>query len=55
MPRRRGRRSRDEQVEAVIPLIRADIWTLKEQKILADAIGVAESRLAARHHLAADS
>lgn len=37
---RRGRRSHDEQVEAVITLIRADIWTLKDHKAFADAIGV---------------
>ncbi len=40
MPGRRGRRSHDEQVEAVIPLIRADIWTLKDHKTFAEAIGV---------------
>ena len=35
-----GRRSHDDYVEAVIALIRADIWTLKDQKTFADAGGV---------------
>lgn len=40
MPGHRGRRSLDEQLESVIPLIRAEIWILKDQRAFADAIGV---------------
>jgi hypothetical protein len=40
MAGRRGRRSHDDYVESIIALIRADIWTLKDQKAFADAIGV---------------
>jgi hypothetical protein len=37
---RRGRRSHDDYLEAIIALIRADVWTLKEQTALGDALGV---------------
>lgn len=40
MAHRRGRRSHDEYVEAVIALLRADIWTLKDQKAFAEYPGV---------------
>jgi hypothetical protein len=40
MPGRRGRRSHDDYVESVVALVRADIWTLKDQKTFADAAGV---------------
>ena len=40
MIHRRGRRSHDDYVESIIALIRADIWTLKDQKTFADAVGV---------------
>ena len=38
VPRHRGRRSHNEQVEAVVPLIRADIWTLKDQHTFDDTL-----------------
>jgi hypothetical protein len=37
---RRGRRSHDDYLEAIIALVRADVWTLKEQETFADALGV---------------
>ena len=40
MPGRRGRRSHDDYVESVVALVRADIWTLKDQKTFVDATGV---------------
>jgi hypothetical protein len=40
MPGRRGRRSQDDYVEAIVALVRADIWTLKVQKAFADVAGV---------------
>jgi hypothetical protein len=40
MPGRRGRRSHDDYVESVVGLVRADIWTLKDQRAFADAAGV---------------
>jgi hypothetical protein len=40
LAQRRGRRSHDDYMELAIALIRADIWTLKDQKTFADAIGV---------------
>jgi hypothetical protein len=40
MPYRTGRRSHDDYLEAIIALLRADLWTLKDQKTFADALGV---------------
>jgi hypothetical protein len=40
MSGRRGRRSHDDYVESVVALVRADIWTLKDQKAFAEAAGV---------------
>src|SRR5260221_13510521 len=40
MAQRRGRRSHDDYVEAVVPLIRADVWKLKDQKAFAEYPGV---------------
>ena len=40
MAGRRGRRSHDDYVESIITLIRADIWTLKDQKAFADHMEV---------------
>src|SRR5260370_38141911 len=39
MAQRRGRRSHDDYVEAVVPLIRADVWKLKDQKAFAEYPG----------------
>jgi hypothetical protein len=40
MAGRRGRRSQDDYLESIIALIRADVWTLKDQKAFADSVGV---------------
>jgi hypothetical protein len=40
MAQRRGRRSHDDYVEAVVPLIREDVWKLKDQKAFAEYPGV---------------
>jgi hypothetical protein len=40
MTGRRGRRSREDYVEVVIPLVRADIWRLKDERTFAEHAGV---------------
>jgi hypothetical protein len=36
MTSRRGRRSREDVVEALLPLLRADLWRLKDERLLAE-------------------
>lgn len=40
MAHRRGRRSWDDYVESVVPLIRADVWKLKDERIFAEYPGI---------------
>jgi hypothetical protein len=40
MAGRRGRRSRDDYIEAVVPLVRADMWRLKDELTFTDQPGV---------------
>src|SRR5258708_17484665 len=40
MAGRRGRRSRDDYLEAVVPLVRADMWRLKDELTFIDHPGV---------------
>jgi hypothetical protein len=39
MTNRRGRRSRQDAVEALLPLLRADVWRLKDERLLAEHPG----------------
>jgi hypothetical protein len=40
MTNRRGRRSREDMVEALLPLLRADLWRLKDKPLLAEQPGI---------------
>jgi hypothetical protein len=40
MTNRRGRRSRQDAVEELLPLLRADLWRLKDERLLAEQPGI---------------